>query len=337
MSDQNTWFIKNLHGELPQGSDADDYLHPQANAAIDDPASTETQGLLFSVPEAGITCMGYIWHHPRLKLVTGGCMAWQGKKVFTLGCELIDMRNYMPDDVLAKDIGDYTLVNGYRAQVLEPQKKLRMTYSDASRGNSFDVELTGIMPLAMTANGHHFDQAMRARGEITLRGKRYDVDGYSIRDRSWGEARSEAINPVPALAWLNGIFGDDFAFSCMVADHPDLDPIWKGDIDFPAERTLLSGWVWRDGEITRMVSARKKTYYDRRTLIPERVEISFIDAKGRSYEASCVSVNAAPTNTWMNLHAPVFLARWTCNGREGWGESQDIYWNDFAQAYLARG
>ena len=334
MSDQNTWFIKELHGKIPQGMPADDYLHPQVNAEVLDEASTETQGHLFSVPEAGITCMGYIWHHPRLNLLTGGCMAWQGKKTFMLGCELLDMRSFMHDRALANDIGDYQLVTGYRAQVLEPNQRFRMSYEDAARGNAFDVELNAIMPLAMATNGRHFEQAMRAKGWITLRGQRYAVDSYSIRDRTWGEARSEAIVPTPPIGWLNGIFGDDFAFSCTVIDHPELEPIWKAQFKIPAEKTLLSGWVWRDGEIVAITGARKKTHYDTRTLIPQRVDFAFTDARGRAYEATATAVNAAPTNTWMNLHAPVFLARWECNGRQGWGESQDIQWNDFVQAHL---
>ena len=336
MSDPKAWFIEQLRGELPQGVDADDYLHPAINAMIEDASATETQGLLFSVPDQGITCMGYFWHQPRRRLVTGGCMAWQGKKPFILPCELMDMRNYMSDDVLANDIGDYRLVMGYRAQVIEPRRRLRMTYEDEARGNAFDVELEAIMPLAMAPHGRHFEQAMRTRGWIRLRGKRYDVDGYSIRDRTWGEARGEAPVPTPPIGWLNGIFGDDFAFSATVIDHPDLDPIWKDHFEIAADRTLLSGWVWRDGEVVAIASGRKKTTYDTSTLIPERVAFDFIDARGREYAASCESVNAAPTNTWMNLHAPVYLARWRCNGRDGWGESQDLIWNDAAQWMLNR-
>lgn len=336
MTEPTTWFTRDLSGSVLKCTEQDDFLHREINRGIAQSSATETQGHLFSIPEEAITCMGYIWHHPNLNALTGGCMTWQGKKTIPLGCELMDMRSFMSDAALEHDLGDYTLDTGYRAIVIEPLKKFRMLYEDKARGNAFDVELTAVMPPAMANNGRHFEQAMRTRGELTLRGKRYKVDGYSIRDRSWGEARSEAIARYPSIGWLNGIFGDDFAFSCTIVDHPDLDPIWKGRFDVPPGETLLAGWVWRDGEVLPIATARKKTHYDTRTLNPDYVTVEFADTRGNKYEAVGTAVNAASTNCWMNINAPVFLARWECNGRKGWGESQDIQWNDFTQAFLER-
>lgn len=337
MAGNDAWFVKDQKGAVKIAQELDDYLHPSINAGVSHYAATETQGHLFSVPEAGITCVGYLWHHPNLHMLSGGCMAWQDKKVMPLGCELFDMRSFMSELPLANDIGDYTLDNGYRAVVIEPLKRFQMQYEDAARGNAFDVELRAVSPAVLTSSGRHFDQIMHAKGEIHVRGKRYRVDDYCTRDRSWGEARSEAMPPFPAACWLNGIFGEDFAFNCLAIDHPDCEPLWGKECHIPGERTLLNGWVWRDGEVTPIVSVRKKTEYDTLTMIPRRVELHFLDAKQREYNAIATSVNAAPMNTWPNFNGPVFLSRWECNGFTGWGECQDLQWNDFVQAHLASG
>lgn len=334
MSDNSTFFDKQYGIGFGNYVPADDLLHPVQNAAVTSYGATETQYLGFSIPEEGITSVNYLWHHPRLKVVTGGCMAWQGIKPVPTACELMDMRCYMDDSALKNDLHDYTLDNGYRARVIEPGKKFHITYADDARGNAFDVKLTAIMPPAVIPRGNHFEQMMRAEGELTLRGKRYKVNSYCTRDRSWGEARPEQILPIPALSWMNGIFSDDFAFHCNAIDHPDLNPLWAGKFDISPDKVLMGGWVWRDGELTQVTSVKKKVTYDRRTMIPTHIELRMTDAKNRVYEAEGEIVNCGHLNVWMNVSAPFCLTRWTCNGKAGWGESQDMQWNDFVQEFI---
>src|SRR5439155_20798828 len=44
--------------------DKDDLLHPQSFVGVDDDSATETQYFGFSVPEAGIHALTYMWWHP---------------------------------------------------------------------------------------------------------------------------------------------------------------------------------------------------------------------------------------------------------------------------------
>lgn len=334
MTDNTTFFTKQYGEGFGSYTDADDLLHPKQNDEIKGYGATETQYLGFSIPEEGITSVNYLWHHPRLKSVTGGSMAWQGVKPFPLACELMDLRCYMDEAALKNDLHDYTLDNGYRARIIEPFKKFHISYNDEARRNAFDVELTAVMPPAMIPSGKHFEQVMRAKGEMTLRGKRYPVNGYCTRDRSWGEARPEQILPIPSTTWMNCVFSDDLAFHCNAIDHPDLNPLWKDSFKVDPDKVLMGGWVWRDGELVKVASARKKVTYNRRTMIPQRIELHMTDAKGRVYEAEGETINCGHLNVWMNVNAPFCLTRWTCDGKTGWGESQDIQWNDFVQAYI---
>lgn len=334
MSDNSTFFDKQYGEGFGKFGPEDDLLHPEQNAQILSYGATETQYLGFNIPEEGITSVSYLWHHPRLRALTGGCMAWQGIKPMPLACELIDMRCYMDDAALKNDLHDYTLDNGYRARIIEPLKKFHITYSDEARGNSFDVQLTAVMPIAMIPSSKHFEQVMRAEGELTLRGKRHKVNGYCTRDRTWGEARPEQILPIPATTWMNCVFGDDYAFHCNAIDHPDLNPLWSGKFNVAPDKVLMGGWVWRDGELVKVTSAKKKVTYDRRTMIPKRIDLRMTDAKNRVYEAEGEIVNCGHLNVWMNVNAPFCLTRWKCDGKVGWGESQDIQWNDFVQEFI---
>ncbi|MET0660822.1 MAG: hypothetical protein ABW110_21995, partial [Steroidobacteraceae bacterium] len=263
----------------------------------------------------------------------GGSIVFQGTKRMTLGAELCDMHTYMSDSVLANGLKEFKLDNSYHVRVIEPRRQFHISYNDPARQNAFDVTLTAIMPIAMWPSGRHFEQAMKTRGELTLRGKRYKVDGYTVRDRSWGEARSEATAPIPATGWMTGTFGDDFAFNCNAVDHPDLNPLWKGGFDVKPEQTLMAGWVWIGGEVVPIASVRKLTHYDRATLYPTAFEFSVKLANGRTLEFTGKPLAVCPFNPWINVNAPICLTEWRCEGRTGYGEVQDVQWNDFVTRY----
>ena len=178
---------------------ADDLLHPEMNAAVEHETLSETQYFSFSIPEAKIHSNLYLWHHPNLGVVSGGAWVWQGSKRHPVEAELNDFRLFMRDDRLQNDLHDYRLANGYGVKVIEPLKRFHVTYRDDDRRNSFDLEFTGLIPPVMTADNTHFEQPMKVRGELVLRGTRHDVDCFTIRDRSWGKPRQKDLSPLPPL------------------------------------------------------------------------------------------------------------------------------------------
>lgn len=311
-----------------------DLLHPQFTEVNRAPTLTETQYFGFSVPEANIHAAAYLWHHPNLGVVTGGVFAFQGIKSHALQSELFNWTNFMDDEVLANDLWDYRFENGYHVQTLEPLKRHRLRYVDEARQNAFDLETEALMEPALLQTGMHFEQAMRVRGGLTLRGKTYQVDCTSVRDRSWGQARSEQHMPTPPMDWMTGVFTDTFAFGCTAYDHPDLNPDWKGQLEVPGGDPAKGGWVYRDGTLIPIVGARKKVQHDHATLQPTTAEMVLTDAAGRDYAIRGEVVAANRHALWPNVNAWLCLIRWEWDGQVCYGDLQQVQWHDYVRQFL---
>jgi hypothetical protein len=310
----------------------DDEMHWDDAAALGEPTAVETQFLGFNVPDANINAFTYLWAHPNLGVVTGGAWAWQGIRPDALTSELFDMRDYLSDGAIREGgLSRLRLENSYRVDVIDPLERIRIRYDDAARGNHFDVTATAVMPPAMVASGKHFDQAMRTEGRLRLRGRDYVVNGFHVRDRSWGETRAETPRQVPPLYWTSPVFGDDFAVNVTGVDDPAADPVWAGLYDFDAEKAaaLNRGWVWRDGELHDVVSSSVRTQWDRRSLYPVSQTIDVTDSAGRQFTMTSEVTAACNWHVYSNVRVAFCLARWTCDGRTGWGEIQAVTWTDF--------
>ncbi|BBX00104.1 hypothetical protein BST36_23280 [Mycolicibacterium moriokaense] len=329
--DKPFWEHKNT-GFLTAAPDCD-LLHPTFKDANPSPTLTETHFFGFSVPEENIHGCTYMWHHPNLGVVSGGAWVWQGIKTHALKSELFAWTNYMSDDLLVKDLWEYEFENGYRVETIELLKRHRLRYVDESRQNSFDIELEALMEPMLVQTGMHFEQAMRARGELTLRGKTYEVDCTHVRDRSWGQARSERPAPTPPIDWMTGVFDENLMFGCTAYDHPDWDPAWKGLLDVPGGEPTKGGWVNRDGRLIPIVDSRKRVYEDPRTLAPTRAEMVLTDAEGRDYEIHGEVVATNRCAFWPSMDCWISLARWECEGKVCYGDLQHIQWHDYVRHF----
>lgn len=328
------WEEKNL--SFKAAAPEDDLLHPQVNDANRSPYLAETQFFGFSVPEENIHSLTYMWHHPNLGVVTGGAWVWQGVQQHVLQSELFNWTCFMSDDVLVNDLWDYEFDNGYHVQTIDPLKRHRLRYADEYRQNAFDIELEALMEPMMLETGMHFEQAVRARGELTLRGKTYRVDCTHVRDRSWGQNRSEQHAPVPPVDWMTGVFNENFMFGCTAYDHPDLEPDWKGHLQVPGGDPTKGGWVRRDGELIPIVSTRKRVTNDHSTLAPTTAQMVMTDATGREYEIRGEIVSANRFGFWPNMDTWICLARWECEGEVCYGDLQQVQWHDYVRQFLGR-
>lgn len=332
---ENTSYFMNAQAATGFGttSPGDEKAHRAANAAVDSPAAVETVFVGFNVPEADIHSLDYLWLHPNLKLMSGGVWCWQGMKPRQLESEIFDMRDFTPDTPLQAggDLDDITLPGGYRHQVITPLEKVRITYADEARGNAFDVTLTAVMPPAMLPSNKHFDQAMKTEGMLLLRGKPYAVDGLTIRDRSWGEARTEDPVAMPPIHWLAMCFDENFVIHVTGLEEVDTAPwrdVFAADPAFPAG--FNRGWVWRDGTLKTLAAATVETFWDGLRQSGHRVRVT--DSDGREYVIDGEIRAASTWHTWSNVHMSIALARWTCEGRVGHGDSQIAMWTDFVRA-----
>jgi hypothetical protein len=311
-------------------SDSDELLHPEATIPGD--TLTETWAYMCYVPEERIYLQVHIWVHPNLNVVTAGIGAWRGHKNSMISAEIMDL----PVFCSAANLGDgrdMTFANGLHVEIIEPFKKMQISYKDDARGNALELTVTDFSPPVMRGSMNHFDQATYNRGHVTLRGQRYEIDGHGMRDRSWGQLRTEGLVNGPPFTWMTGTFpGLDMSWHLAAFDDPSREPDWAGLFDVNADELIHDGWLYRDGALSRLTGASKITRRDPATLRPMSHEVNFSDAKGRQYRILGEVTASMPWIGWPNMACYLCLTRWTFEGETGWGDTQEVQWGDFQNA-----
>ena len=95
----------------------------------------------------------------------------------------------------------------------------------------------------------HYEQLVRARGFIEVDGTRWDIDGYGLRDHSWGPRYWQA--PF-YYRWLTANFGGDFGFMASRVARRDSDGtrggfVWDGDkLHLCGDMEVSTEWVGED-------------------------------------------------------------------------------------------
>ena len=311
-------------------SDADELFHPQANIPGD--TLTETWAYLWYIPEERIYSQIHIWVHPNLGVVTAGIGVARGHKKSMLSAELLDVPAFASADGLG-DGRDMTFANGLRVRIVEPFRKMRITYEDPARGNALDLTVTGFSPPVMRGSGNHFDQATYNEGSVTLRGTTYRIASHGMRDRSWGQLRTESLVPAPPFTWMTGVFAQQgLSFNLAAHDDPDRDPDWKGLFEVDREHMIHDGWVCIGDRMSRLSNASKITRRDPETLRPLGHELFFTDEWGRDYHITGRTTATLPWTGWPNMFAWLCLTEWTLDGVTGWGDTQECQWGDYTHA-----
>jgi len=313
----------------------DELLHSDIKVPGD--ALTETYAYMIYVPEERISSIIHFWLHPNLNVITAGPMVYQGHKANQLCCEIFDIRAYHDASGLG-DGSDMTFASGHRIEILEPFKKIRIRYDDADRGNSLDVVLTSAAPPVMRENNKHFEQICRSQGTLRLRGKSYVIDSFAVRDRSWGELRQESPYPLPPYTWMTAIF-PSLRMYWQVSGHddPELNPEWGSHFELRPEHVFKDGWIQRDGELLRLKSLSKLTTRDPTTRRPMSHQLHFVDAHDREYQVAGEVVASVPWQAWPNMICYMCLTRWTWEGHEGFGDTQEVQWSDYVYTFRSDG
>jgi hypothetical protein len=318
---------------LPLGgaAPADELLHPPA--ASGHYSATETSYYGFNIPERRVNGEIYLWFHPVLKVMSASIYVWTGFKASSLACEYVNHHHYLPWP--QADIADFTVdaVN-LRIRVIEPLKSIQIEFHDRARGVHLSYRLDAIMPPGVRPGGWHFTQAMRTQGELDLYGDIMTIDGYFSRDRSWGQERREDPMPLPPLTWMAGVFDSDLAFHVLAMDDPAMGPDWSAA--FPtmtAGQNLFWGYLWKDGELVPVKSARKLTTREADGLAPRLIDMEIEDIKGRTLPLLGTVQARMPWQTWQNMNTYFCQTRWETAGRVGYGDSQDVQFGDFVRRF----
>jgi hypothetical protein len=326
MSDNKTQWIENQGSGFGQVRDADDFIHLHDNPP--GASATETYYFGFHVAEQAIHGYVYIWFHPNLGVVTAGCMITKGFRPNTMAADYTDIRAYLAMNAhINADNGVMNFPSGLELRPIEPMKLWEVTLADRNTGTSFALQFSAAHAPVIRADQKHLDQNMHVEGELTLRGSKHRVDCYQIRDRSWQNLRAEDPMPVPPYDWLTLTQGADFALNLSLFD--DLQVLGNPDNCLQVPPTLLQdGWVYRNGELRRIIKADKRTERRTGTLSPIRHVVSAVDEQGERYELDGESIGGGTWNGWPNMLWHQNLLRWTCNGEPAWGESQEVHWHE---------
>ncbi|MCK8683339.1 DUF7064 domain-containing protein [Pseudomonas umsongensis] len=325
-TEEKTRWIENHGSGFGVVREQDDFLHLHDNPP--GASVTETYYFGFHVAEQAIHGYVYVWFHPNLKVVTAGCLISKGMRPSTMAADYMDIRAYLAmDDHVDHETGIMHFPMGLELRPIEPMKSWQLTLADSGNGTSFNLRFSAAQEAVVRADQKHFDQNMHVQGDLCLRGQEHRVDCYQIRDRSWQNLRPEDPMPVPPYDWLTLTQGAGFAMNLSLFD--DLQVLGNPQNRLHVPPVLLQdGWVHINGELRRIVQVDKRTERQAHNLSPIRHCVEAVDDKGDVYELVGESVGGCNWNGWPNMIWHQNLMRWTCNGQQAWGESQEVHWHE---------
>jgi hypothetical protein len=188
----------------------------------------------------------------------------------------------------------HPMVGGYRVEIIEPLRKLRLICDGDDHGLSFDITWEG--SFAAVEEQHHimrtgdrpildacrFAQVGTWEGSLRVGGEEMAVASdrwVGTRDRSWGirpvgEAEPPgraADEPLEGFYWLYvPLRFDDYAVVVIVQERPD------------GFRTLNDATrVWRDGRVEQLGWPRIDISYKSGTRHPEHAVLHLTDPDGK--------------------------------------------------------
>lgn len=254
----------------------------------------------------------------------------------------IDNQQHLP---CPETMADFTLPNGFSHKAIEPLKHHHVIYEGID-DTRCDIEFFGLHepydchdpamdPLAAKRMGSstwdkafagHYELTYHMKGELTLRGKRYEIDSVDTGDRSWGP-RVERDNG--AFVWWHASFGKDLTVHVMT-QHELHKSNRLGEI--------ISGYVLDKGKIYGLVACEGQQEYNK--AVPMSGQLEVVDERGERFAFTYSALNSCymapyPSNTFVQT-----FMRVNHNGRIGYGTQQAgisrAYATRHREAILAR-
>jgi hypothetical protein len=222
-----------------------------------------------------------------------------------------------------------------------------VTYRSLDGRTSLDITQIAITPLLARGHvvpgeeQHHkpgrapggSEQFMRCTGELVLGGKRFDIDCFAPRDRSWRQVRTERQGggaSVPPVGWSPMCFGEDLIFNQISFEAPDTDPAWTGLFELPADQPWhLFAWLYSDGELRQITRVRRNVLeYHPEMYMALKQEIEAEDQHGRTHRFAGEAIAMAAVPAWPNIGFHDSVYRWEDEqGRVTHSTYQEL-WND---------
>ena len=162
----------------------------------------------------------------------------------------------------------------------------------------------------------HLEQPGHVTGNLRYGEQSWEINCYSIRDRSWGP------RVMPDEVRLGNAYGTADGFGFFTYVNPTSD----------GTEAITSGYLMQEGVAAQIVSGRRDT--ELRDGLPVSVRIQATDAAGRELHAMGECVNVMASNAGNGVYAVLNLVRWEYDGGVCWGENHDV-WSEVA--WLAAG
>jgi len=209
------------------------------------------------------------------------------------------------------------------AAILLERRKSRPTDWFVPEQLSMAVDFHGISEPHYAAGGErgHFEQTGRVSGEIRLGDKTFNVNGYGVRDKSWGprdwgagssgpsQQRAIPTGPAPFVNWFSMNFGPDLALggACVRA----ADGQMRG-----------SGWFNADGRNEELDDVLIETQYRPDSIWHTDVRLTARTRSGRALDVKGRVLTVCPTKIPMRGGATFVnegLAEFSLDGKTGYG------------------
>jgi hypothetical protein len=296
---------------------ADEVFHP----AGDDADWNESGWFGFNIPQRDINGFVYYFHDVRTGVSGGGPALWDPSGEEVYDCLFYDWRWHQPPTG-ALDFRDFALPNSLRHKVVEPMRRYRLSY--AQLGLELDLEWTALMAPHQLGHGtdsapSHFDQPGRMTGSATLKGERFDVDCYSLRDRTWGPHRPGARRSGDYL-WAIASPESHWHAITVANREPGVD-------------NVMGGYLVRDGVMGELVRGKRRVS-QRRSGAPANVELDAEDDRGRTLHAEGDVRTALRWLGWPGRLTFWTLTDWQWDGVHGYGEDQEFFSREQARELI---
>ncbi|MFN0095585.1 MAG: hypothetical protein ACKVVT_12530 [Dehalococcoidia bacterium] len=178
----------------------------------------------------------------------------------------------------------------------------------------------------------HFEQVGRVHGVVSVGDSRVAVDGFGVRDKSWGPRTWQAGNrpageqpkqapveddatPRPFMHWFSLNFGPDLAIGSSCGRRGD--------------EMRGGGWVWRDGQNFVLEDVLVTSTYDPGTILHDSLVLTGKDSGGKEHRVEGKLITVTATKIPMPGGGATFvnegLARFETGGKVGYGIAE--YWH----------
>jgi len=155
----------------------------------------------------------------------------------------------------------------------------------------------------------HYEQHMRVRGSLVIDGEKIEIDGYGLRDHSWGPRYWQAIK---SYRWLNCTFGPDFG-------------IMVSEVSPTEDARTETGVVVRGESLERITSVDIRTELEAGTPYHRRMTADLgLEGGGRLALEGEVKgfIPLRNRRAGMVTHIGEGMTEYRCEGRVGLGISE---------------